>query len=136
VWLLYAGLAALFAALTAILAKVGLDRVNANLALALRTTAALGLAWLVAFLSGAQRELPLLDRRSLVFLVLSGLATGFSWLFYFQALKHGPVSKVAPVDKLSVVLTIILAAVFLGESVGLKTALGCGLLLAGLWVML
>ena len=133
-WLLYAGLAALFAALTAILAKVGLEGANANLGLAVRTTAALGLAWLVVFLSGAQRELP--DRRALVFLVLSGLATGFSWLFYFQALKHGPVSKVAPVDKLSVVLTIILAAVFLGEPVSLKTALGCGLLLAGLWTLL
>jgi transporter family protein len=135
-WLLYAGLAALFAAFTAILAKAGLEGVNANLALALRTTAALGLAWLAAFLSGALRETPLLDRRSLIFLILSGLATGFSWLFYFQALKHGPVSKVAPVDKLSVVLTVILAAVFLGEPVNLKTALGCGLMLAGLWVML
>ncbi|MDR2724478.1 MAG: EamA family transporter [Candidatus Adiutrix sp.] len=135
-WLLYAGLAALFAALTAVLAKVGLDGVNASLGLAVRTTAALGLAWLVVLLGGAQRELPGLDRRALVFLVLSGLATGFSWLFYFQALKHGPVSKVAPVDKLSVVLTIILAAVFLGEPVGLKTALGCGLILAGLWALL
>jgi len=135
-WLLYAGLAALFAALTAILAKVGLSEVNANLATAVRTTVVLGLAWLVVFLNGAQRELPLLDRRPLVFLVLSGLATGFSWLFYFQALKHGPVSKVAPVDKLSLVLTIVLAAVFLGEPVGLKTALGCGLILAGLWIMI
>jgi transporter family protein len=135
-WLLYAGLAALFAALTAILAKAGLEGVNANLALALRTTAALSLAWLAAFLSGALREMPLLDRRPLVFLILSGLATGFSWLFYFQALKHGPVSKVAPVDKLSVVLTVILAAVFLGEPANLRTALGCGLMLAGLWVML
>jgi len=135
-WLFYACLAALFAALTAVLAKAALGGVNANLALAVRTTAALGLAWLVVFLSGAQRELPFLDRRPLVFLVLSGLATGFSWLFYFQALKEGPVSKVAPVDKLSVVLTIILAAVFLGEPVGLKTFLGCGLILAGLWVLL
>jgi transporter family protein len=135
-WLLYAALAALFAALTAILAKVGLGGVNANLALAVRTTAALGLAWLVAFLSGAQRELPFLDRRALVFLVLSGLATGFSWLFYFQALKHGPVSKVAPVDKFSVVLTIILAAVFLGEPVGQKTVLGCALIVTGLLVLL
>jgi len=135
-WLLYAGLAALFAALTAILAKAGLEGVNPNLALALRTTVVLALAWLAAFLSGAQREFLILDRRALIFLVMSGLATGFSWLFYFQALKHGPVSKVAPVDKLSVVLTIILAAIFLGEQVSQKTALGCGLLLAGLWVLL
>ena len=135
-WFFYAGLAALFASLTAILGKVGLGGVNANLATAVRTTTALGLAWLVVFMSGAQREWTHLSSRNLVFLILSGLATGFSWLFYFTALKHGPVSKVAPVDKLSVVLTIILAAIFLGEPVGLKTAIGCGLILAGLWVML
>jgi len=135
-WFFYAGLAALFASLTAILGKVGLGGVNAHLATAIRTTTALGLAWLVVFMSGAQREWPHLSSRNLVFLILSGLATGFSWLFYFTALKHGPVSKVAPVDKLSVVLTIILAAVFLGEPVSLKTAIGCGLILAGLWVML
>jgi len=135
-WFFYASLAALFAALTAVLAKVGLGGVNANLAMAVRTTAALGLAWLVVFISGSQRELPHLTSRDLTFLILSGLATGLSWLFYFTALKHGPLSKVAPVDKLSVVLTIALAAVFLGEPVSLKMALGCGMILAGLWIML
>jgi len=135
-WLFYASLAALFAALTAVLAKAGLGGVNANLAAAVRTTTALGLAWLVVFIGGSQKELPHLGSRDLIFLILSGLATGFSWLFYFTALKLGPVSKVAPVDKLSVVLTIVLAAVFLGEPVELKTAMGCGLILAGLWVML
>ena len=135
-WFFYASLAALFAALTAVLAKVGLGGVNANLAMAVRTTAAFGLAWLVVFISGSQRELPHLTSRDLTFLILSGLATGLSWLFYFTALKHGPLSKVAPVDKLSVVLTIALAAVFLGEPVSLKMALGCGMILAGLWIML
>ena len=135
-WLLYASLAALFASLTAVLAKAGLGGVNANLATAIRTSTALGLAWLVVFIGGTQKELPHLSSRDLVFLILSGLATGLSWLFYFTALKHGPVSKVAPVDKLSVVLTIILAAIFLSEPVNIKTAIGCGLILAGLWVML
>jgi len=135
-WFFYAGLAALFAALTAVLAKAGLGGVNANLAMAVRTTTALALAWLLVFMSGSQRELPHLSSRDVTFLILSGLATGLSWLFYFTALKHGPLSKVAPVDKFSLVLTIFLAAVFLGEPVSLKMALGCGLILAGLLVML
>jgi transporter family protein len=135
-WFFYAGLAALFAALTAVLAKAGLGGVNANLAMAVRTTTALGLAWLVVFMSGSQRELPHLSSRDMTYLILSGLATGLSWLFYFTALKHGPLSKVAPVDKLSVVLTIALAVIFLGEPMNLKLALGCGLILAGLWTML
>ena len=135
-WLFYALMAALFAALTAIFAKVGLAGVEPALAMAIRTGVALVLAWAVVFMAGAQADVPLLTRRQLGFLGLSGLATGLSWLCYFYALKTGPVSKVAPVDKLSVILTIILAVVFLGEPVSWKTAVGCLLLLSGLLFLL
>lgn len=135
-WLFYALMAAFFAALTAIFAKIGLVGVDATLATAIRTGVALILGWMAVFMAGTQDNLPFLTRRQLGFLGLSGLATGLSWLCYFQALKAGPVSKVAPVDKLSVVLTIVLAAFFLGEPVGWKTAVGCLLLLAGLLFLL
>jgi len=135
-WLFYALMAALFAALTAIFAKVGLAGVDAALATAIRTGVALVLACVAVFLAGAQADLPLLTRRQCLFLCLSGVATGLSWLCYFHALKTGPVSKVAPVDKLSVILTIALAVVFLGEPVSWKTAVGCLLLLSGLLFLL
>ena len=135
-WWPYALLSAVFAALTAIFAKAGLSGVDSSLALALRTAVALALAGLLVVMTGAQRQWPLLDRRQVIFLALSGLATGLSWLCYFQALKRGPVSKVAPVDKLSVALTIMLAAVFLHEPVSAKTIAGCLLLVAGLLVLL
>ena len=135
-WLLYAVLAAVFASLTAILAKVGLDGINSHLATAVRTAVVLILAWGMVFIVGAQREIPHLTRNNLIFLTLSGLCTGLSWLCYYKSLQMGPVSKVAPIDKLSVVLTIILAAVFLHEPFTLKTACGSALLLLGILVLI
>lgn len=135
-WLVYAALAAVFASLTAILAKVGLDGINSHLATAIRTAVVLVLSWSMVFVVGAQRELPSLSRNNLIFLILSGICTGLSWLCYYKALQLGPVSKVAPIDKLSVVLTIILAAIFLHEPFTIKTALGSMLLVGGILILL
>jgi len=135
-WVIYAVLAAVFASLTAILAKVGLAGIDSHLATAIRTAVVLALAWGMVFITGAQKDIVELNQKNLVFLTLSGLATGFSWLCYYKALQLGPVSKVAPIDKLSVVLTIVLAAVFLHEPVTLKTGVGALLLVAGILVML
>lgn len=120
-WLVFAFLSAFFAALTAILAKVGVDSINSTLATAIRTFVVLIMSWGMVFLLGSQGDLGEIKGRNIVFLVLSGLATGASWLCYFKALQLGEVSKVAIVDKLSVVLTIIFAALILGESFTLKT---------------
>ncbi|MDR1045482.1 MAG: EamA family transporter [Candidatus Adiutrix sp.] len=135
-WLVYALLAAAFASLTAILAKVGLDGVNSHLATAIRTVVALVLSCGLAALVGAQKEIPDLSRHNCLFLGLSGLCTGLSWLCYYKALQIGQVSKVAPVDKLSVVLTIILAAVFLHEPFTAKTLAGSLLLVAGILMLI
>lgn len=135
-WLVYALLAAVFASLTAILAKVGLDGINSHLATAIRTAVVLALSWGMVFVVGAQREVPHLSRSNMTFLVLSGLCTGLSWLCYYKALQMGQVSKVAPIDKLSVVLTIILAALFLHEPFTLKTAVGSIFLVIGILIML
>lgn len=135
-WLIYALLAALFASLTAILAKVGLDGINSHLATAVRTAVVLILSWGMVFMVGAQREIPHLSRGNLTFLTLSGLCTGLSWLCYFKALQIGQVSKVAPIDKLSVVLTIIMAAVFLHEPFTAKTAAGASFLVVGILILL
>ena len=124
-WLPFALLSALFAALTAILAKLGIEGVDSNLATALRTTVVLVMAWGMVLLTGAQSGLAGISRRSWVFLVLSGLATGASWLCYYRALQTGQVSRVAPIDKLSVVLTVILAMLLLGERPGPKAVAGC-----------
>lgn len=134
-WIPYALLSAVFAALTAIFAKVGIKGVDSDLATAIRTVVILLLAWGIALARGATAGLPALAGRTWLFLVLSGLATGASWLCYFRALQLGPVSKVAPVDKLSVALSLLLAAVFLGETLNLKGALGAGLILAGTLVL-
>ena len=134
-WIPYALLSAVFAALTAIFAKVGIKGVDSDLATAIRTVVILLLAWGIALARGATAGLPALAGRTGLFLVLSGLATGASWLCYFRALQLGPVSKVAPVDKLSVALSLLLAAVFLGETLDLKGALGAGLILAGTLVL-
>ena len=134
-WIPYALLSAVFAALTAIFAKVGIKGVDSDLATAIRTVVILLLAWGIALARGATAGLPALAGRTWLFLVLSGLATGASWLCYFRALQLGPVSKVAPVDKLSVALSLLLAAVFLGETLDLKGALGAGLILAGTLVL-
>ena len=134
-WLVFALLSAVFAALTSILAKVGIQGVDSNLATALRTMVVLVMAWGRVFLTGAQDGLPGISRRSWVFLVLSGLATGASWLCYYRALQAGEVSKVVPVDKLSVVITLALAFLFLHEQAGAKALLGCALIGAGTLLM-
>lgn len=129
-WWIYALLAALFAALTAIFAKIGLKDIPSDLATAIRTVVILLLAWGVAFFRGETKGISLISKQGLLFLVLSGLATGLSWLFYFRALQLGKVSRVAPVDKLSLVLVIIFSVVFLGEPLTWKMLLG-GLFIVG-----
>ena len=124
VWILYAVLSAVFAALTSILAKVGIEKIDSNLATAIRTAVVLVMAWGIVFLTGAQAGLRQIGGRSMAFLVLSGLATGASWLFYYKAIQMGEVSRVVPIDKFSVVITMVLAFVFLHEKITLKTALG------------
>lgn len=134
-WLLFAVLSAVFAAATSILAKIGIDGVNPNLATAIRTIVVLVMAWGVVFLTKSSGGITAISSRSWLFLILSGLATGASWLCYFYAIKIGDVSKVVPVDKCSLVLTIIFAVVFLGEALTWKTVVGCLLLLAGTLIM-
>lgn len=134
-WFLYALGSAVFAALTSILAKIGIEGVNSTLATALRTAVVLGMSWVMVFVSGAQSGLPDIGRRSWLFLVLSGLATGASWLCYYKALQIGEASKVVPVDKLSVVFTLILAFVVLHEQFTVKSAIGAALITAGTLVM-
>ena len=134
-WLILALLSALFAALTSILAKVGIDGVDSNLATAVRTVVVVMMAWGMVFLTNAQSGLSAISRKSWLFLILSGLATGASWLCYYKALQIGEASKVVPVDKLSVVFTLILAFVFLHEQFTIKSVLGCLLIGAGTLLM-
>ena len=134
-WFLFAFLSALFAALTSILAKVGIDGVNSNLATAVRTVVVVVMAWGMVFLSHAQSGLRDISRKSWCFLILSGLATGASWLCYYRALQIGDASKVVPVDKLSVVLTLVFAFLFLHETFTVKSLAGCILIAAGTFVM-
>ncbi len=134
-WWLFALGSSVFAALTSILAKIGVAGVNSNLATAVRTTVVLAMAWGMVFLTHTQGGLGSIDKRSWLFLILSGLATGASWLCYYRALQIGDASKVVPVDKLSVVITLVLAFVFLHEKVTLKSALGCVLIGAGTLLM-
>jgi transporter family protein len=128
-WILYALLGAVFAALTSILAKLGISGVNSNLATAIRTVVVLVMAWGIVFITGKQQGLAHIEARSWLFLILSGLATGLSWLFFFKALQLGDASKVVPIDKFSVVITMALAFLFLGEKITAKSAIG-GLLIA------
>jgi transporter family protein len=130
-WLVYACFSAIAAALTAILAKIGVESVPSNLATAIRTVVITAFAWAIVGATGELRALPGISRRSAVFLVLSGVATGVSWLAYFRALQLGPASRVSPIDKLSLPLTIVFAAVFLGESVGWRLVLGVTLMTFG-----
>ena len=130
-WQLYALGSAVFAALTAILGKIGVQNVDSNLATAIRTVVVLVFAWAIVWAQGTTNQLRLLEPRTLVFLVLSGLATGASWLCYYHALKLGPASRVAPIDKLSVVLVIIFAAVFLKEPMTPKVVLGVAMVAGG-----
>lgn len=134
-WFLFAILSAVFAALTSILAKVGIEGVNSNLATAIRTMVVVGMSWVMVFVTNAQNGIPDISRKSWVFLILSGLATGASWLCYYKALQMGEVSKVVPIDKLSVVFTLVLAFVFLHEKFTVKSLLGCVLIAAGTLVM-
>ncbi|SDH81917.1 transporter family protein [Pseudobutyrivibrio sp. 49] len=130
-WLLFAILSSIFAALTSILAKVGIEGVNSNLATAIRTAVVLIMAWGMVFLTNAQRGLSEISTKSWIFLILSGLATGASWLCYYKALQMGEASKVVPIDKLSVVITLVLAFIFLHEQVTPKSIVGCVLIGAG-----
>jgi transporter family protein len=134
-WFIYALLSAVFAALTSILAKIGIDGVNSNLATAVRTVVVVAMSWGMVFLTNAQGGLESISKKSWIFLILSGLATGASWLCYYRALQIGEASKVVPVDKLSVVITLVLAFVFLHESFTAKSLIGCILISAGTLIM-
>jgi transporter family protein len=135
-WWIYALLSALFAALTAIFAKIGIKGVDTDLATAIRTVVIIILAWAIVFVKGSNSTIGSLTRQNWTFLILSGCATGLSWICYFKALQLGKVSQVAPVDKLSVALAIILASVFLGESLTLKTGIAASLIIGGTLVLI
>ncbi len=130
-WFIFALLSAVFAALTSILAKIGIDGVNSNLATAIRTVVVVVMAWGMVFLTNAQSGLSEISKKSWMFLIMSGIATGASWLCYYRALQLGDASKVVPIDKLSVVITLILAFVFLHEQFTAKSIIGCILIGAG-----
>lgn len=134
-WVIFAILSAVFAALTSILAKVGIDGVNSNLATAIRTVVVVIMAWGMVFLTNAQSGLSEISKKSWIFLILSGLATGASWLCYYKALQTGEASKVVPIDKLSVVITLVLAFIFLHEEFTAKSFIGCVLIAAGTLIM-
>lgn len=134
-WALFAVLSAVFAALTSILAKIGIEGVNSNLATAIRTVVVVGMSWLMVFITHAQSGIGEISRKSWIFLILSGLATGASWLCYYRALQVGEASKVVPIDKLSVVITLVLAFVFLHEEFSVRSLIGCVLITAGTLVM-
>ena len=134
-WLIYAILSAVFAALTTIMAKIGIQGVNSHLATAIRTMVVLGMAWLMVFITNAQKNLSSISTKSWWFLILSGVATGISWLCYYRALQLGDATKVVPIDKLSVVITLILAFLFLHEPFTTKSLIGCILIGAGTLVM-
>jgi transporter family protein len=135
-WWLYALLSALFAALTAIFAKMGIKGINSDLATAIRTVVILVIAWGIVFYKGTNDGIASLTRQNWIFLVLSGCATGLSWIFYFKALQMGEVSQVAPVDKASVPIAIILSVLFLKEALSLKMAIGAALIVAGTVVLI
>ena len=135
-WVIFAILSAVFAALTSILAKIGIEGVNSNLATAVRTIVVVLMAWFMVFITGNQNGIVDISKKSWIFLILSGLATGASWLCYYKALQLGEASKVVPIDKLSIVITIVLAFIFLGEQITLKTLIGCCLIVTGTFVMI
>jgi transporter family protein len=134
-WLILALLSAVFAALTSILAKIGIEGVNSNLATAIRTLVVVAMAWGMVFLTNAQNGITEISKRSWLFLILSGLATGASWLCYYKALQMGQASKVVPIDKLSVVITLVLAFVLLHEQFTVKSLIGCILIGLGTLIM-
>lgn len=134
-WALFAVLSAVFAALTSILAKIGIENVDSNLATAVRTVVVVAMSWLMVFITNAQSGLTNISRKSWIFLILSGLATGASWLCYYKAIQMGEVSKVVPIDKMSVVITLILAVIFLHEDFNAKSIIGAVLITVGTLVM-
>lgn len=134
-WCILAVLSAVFAALTSIFAKIGVENVNSNLATALRTIVVLLMAWGMVFITNSQGGILSISRKSWIFLILSGLATGASWLCYYKAIQLGDVSKVVPIDKLSIIITIVLAFIFLHEKVSVKSVIGCVLIGAGTLLM-
>jgi len=135
-WWIYAVLSAVFASLTAIFAKLGIANVNSNLATGIRTMVITIMIWSIVLARGEYKTISSLTGKNVIFLTISGIATGLSWLFYFKALQIGNVSDVATIDKLSIALTIILAVVFLGESVTIKSALGIGLVISGVIILI
>ena len=135
-WFVFAILSAIFAALTSILAKIGIEGVNSNLATAVRTIVVVLMAWFMVFITGNQNGIVDISKKSWIFLILSGLATGASWLCYYKALQLGEASKVVPIDKLSIAITIVLAFIFLGEQITLKTLIGCCLIVIGTFIMI
>lgn len=135
-WFIFALLSAVFAALTSIFAKIGIEGINSNLATAIRTVVVLFMAWGMVFVTGTQNQIGNIGQKSWIFLVLSGMATGFSWLFYYKALQIGEASKVVPMDKFSVVITMIMAFVILKEAVTLKTVLGGVFITIGTFIMI
>lgn len=135
-WILYAILSAFFASLTAIFAKIGVKDVNSNLATAIRTIVVLILIWGIVFFRGEQEGLAFISKKNVLFLVISGIMTGLSWIFYFKAISEGPLSVIAPIDKLSVALTIVLAFIFLNEPVTLKAVIGSLMIIGGIIVLI
>lgn len=134
-WALFAVLSAVFAAITSIFAKIGIDGVNSTLATAIRTVVVVAMAWLMVFVTNTQGGIVQISRKSWIFLILSGLSTGISWLCYYKALQLGDASKVVPIDKMSVVITLVLAFIFLNESFSLKSIIGCILITAGTLIL-
>ena len=135
-WIVYALLSAIFAALTSILAKIGIENINSNLATAIRTVVVLIMAWGIVFISGTLNQVNNISQKSWLFLILSGISTGLSWLFYYKALQIGEASKVVPIDKFSVVITMILAFVILKETASIKTILGGIFITLGTFLMI
>ena len=134
-WIVFALLSAVFAALTSIFAKIGIDGVNSNLATAVRTVVVVVMSWLIVFITNNQSGLAQISKKSWVFLILSGLATGASWLCYYRALQLGKATEVAAVDKLSIIFTLILAFIFLHDTFTVKSLIGCGLIATGTILM-
>ena len=135
-WMVFALLSAFFAALTSILAKIGINGVNSNLATAVRTVVVVAMSWLMVFVTNQQSGLSEISKKSWIFLILSGLATGASWLCYYRALQLGNVAEVAAIDKLSIVITVFLAVIFLQDTLTIKTLIACGLITVGTILMI
>ena len=135
-WVIYALLSAFFAALTSILAKIGIENINSNLAVAIRTVVVLIMAWAIVFFTGKHNDIVNIGQKNMLFLILSGIATGLSWLFYYKALQMGEASKVIPIDKFSLVIGMVLAFIVLKETITIKTIIGGSLITIGTFVLI